>query len=107
MKSLKAITHIQETFEPNKNILFNIRNPTHRRFLKLIKRGYDQTLEKETDIQIFEYYFDRIKEVENSIYKQYRKKINLRACTYSTAIERIKDARTLFKSMFKMPRNAM
>lgn len=107
MKSLKAIIYIQETFKPDKNISFNIRNPIHKKFLKLIKKGYDQTLEESIDIQIFEYYFDEIRRIENDIYKQYRKKLNLRTCTYNKAIEKIKDARTLSKSMRKMPRTTM
>ena len=93
MKSLKAIIYIQETFQPNENISFNIKNKKHTKFLKLIKRGYNQTLEKNIDIQIFEYYFNQIEKIEKDIYKKYRKGINLRNCTYSEAIRKIRDVR--------------
>ena len=52
MKSLKAIIYIQETFQPNENISFNIKNKKHTKFLKLIKRGYNQTFEESIDIRI-------------------------------------------------------
>jgi hypothetical protein len=108
MKSLKAITYIQETFIPHKYKSFNIRNSTHKLYLKLLKKGYDQTIKDiNIDIQIFEFYLKEIQKIEKFIYKQYTERINLRSCSYIEAIRKIRNASHTFRSMSKMSRTQM